>query len=697
MEFYKKLKFVTKVQIGFLAVGLIAAVVIMNNFIMITQVESAKDEIFADYVVQKGKVDSIYTEFKGLQFTLLKFSNPMFDGEFDANLQKIEKSKKSIDNILKTLVETTTNAELKAQYSEVQTIWTNYRNVVADAILSAAVTKDYEMAAVVASSSGEEVGTQLETIFAKMYVSLQNRARSLDVYISDTVSSTKWFMIGGNLLGIIITLLALFYLAPALSKPIKAVQKSLSDFSLGDFTHEMEVTSQDEFGEIAEMVNVLRASQLDKVNAAVKISNGELVTVNVASENDQLAIAFNSMNSTIVKLLGETEKINKASLEGDLSVRGDASQFRGRWKSLLEGLNSILGSMVLPIDAAAKVLDQMATGDFTHRMTGDFKGVYKSFQEDVNKVIDSMNDILNQTSDTANELALKASQISSSTEEMAAGAQEQSTQSAEVAAAIEEMASTIMETTKNASNVAKNAQENGEFASESGKAVEETVSGMNRIAVVVANAARTVQELGKSSNQIGEIIQVIDEIADQTNLLALNAAIEAARAGEQGRGFAVVADEVRKLAERTTKATKEIATMIKQIQKDTQGAVTSINEGTREVEKGKTLANQAGQAMSKIVSGTLNVVDLITQVASASEEQSATAEQISKSIDSISQVTQETATGIQEIARTSEDLNMITESLQTLINRFKILRESGNSNRDERSLGGGSHGRRFLN
>lgn len=382
--------------------------------------------------------------------------------------------------------------------------------------------------------------------------------------------------------------------------------------------------------------------------------------------------AYENVRNKIGQLTRVTNELIIDGQEGRLDRRGDEKLFEGAYKGIVNGFNSVLDAVILPIKDGARVMEEFAKGDFRGRVDANYKGDHQLIKNSINKMGESVSSVLNQVKEAVQATASAANQISSSTEEMAAGAQEQSAQTTEIAGAVEEMTKTIFETTKNsglASEASKNA---GAVAKGGGHVVDETIDGMNRIAEVVKKSADTVQALGRSSDQIGEIVQVIDDIADQTNLLALNAAIEAARAGEQGRGFAVVADEVRKLAERTTKATKEIAAMIRQIQKDTSGAVDSMQQGTEQVEIGKKLAEKAGASLEEIIIGAENVADIVNQVAAASEQQSSAAEQISKNIESISSVTQQSASGIQQIAHASEDLNRLTLNLQELVSQFKI-------------------------
>ena len=459
-------------------------------------------------------------------------------------------------------------------------------------------------------------------------------------------------------------------------KPIKNLTSIADKLALGDVDIKIDSTVEDEIGQLEKSFVSIVDSIKDQSRIVNFITEGDLThNAHAKSDKDILSNNLNKVLGTLRSLLGEVGVLTKAASEGKLSERGNASNYSGGYKEIVEGINNTLDAVIVPLKEGVTALEKMATGDLTVRITSTYKGDHQIIKNSVNGMAESFSAALSEVTEAVQATASASNEISSSSEEMAAGAQEQSSQTTEVASAIDEMTKTIMDTTKNSSRAAEAAKNSGSIAKEGGRVVNETIEGMNRVAVVVKQSADTVQALGRSSDQIGEIIQVIDDIADQTNLLALNAAIEAARAGEQGRGFAVVADEVRKLAERTTKATKEIATMIKQIQKDTEGAVSSMKLGTEEVEKGKALADKAGKSLSEIIRGSEEVVDLVTQVAAASEEQSSAAEQISKNIEGISNVTQESAAGVQEIARASEDLSRLTINLQELVSKFKI--ESG--------------------
>jgi methyl-accepting chemotaxis protein len=477
----------------------------------------------------------------------------------------------------------------------------------------------------------------------------------------------------GMIVGIVVFLFSTFYVAPRMTRPIVRLKETMNSLSKGNYNLSVEVISTDEFGELEQAFKTFTENVKSQVAALVRVSEGDLsAEIARSSDQDMLGNSLKQVVTTLQDLMNETGQLTKAAVAGKLSTRGEASRFRGGYRSIVEGINTTLDAVIHPEEAALRVLAAMAGGNLVARMEGEYQGDHQRLKDSINQVGQNLDQALTEVAEAINATASASSQISSSTEEMASGAQEQLTQSTEVVAAVEEMSKTIIDNAKNASLTAEVAKKARLTAEAGGEVVRETVSGMRAIAAVVGKSVETVRQLGKSSDQIGEIVIVIDDIADQTNLLALNAAIEAARAGEQGRGFAVVADEVRKLAERTTKATKEIAQMIKQIQHDTQGAVQSMEEGTRKVDSGIELADKAGLSLEEIVKVSQQVTDMVMQIAAASEQQSSASEEITKNVEGISTVTNQTASGTQQIARAAEDLNRLTDALQQMVTRFTL-------------------------
>jgi methyl-accepting chemotaxis protein len=462
---------------------------------------------------------------------------------------------------------------------------------------------------------------------------------------------------------------------------IKDLLLSVNDIkklTRGDVSSVSEIKRGDELGTLSQSIKILQGALKKHSETASLIAQGNLdAEIKILSEDDVLGKAMGTMKENLKLIMNDINSMCHIAREGELKRRVDPGKHNGDFRKIIIGYNETFDAIILPIEEGSHVLSQMADGDFTPRVKGEYKGEFVKIRNSINQVADSLSDALSNVAESVQATASASSQISSSTEEMAAGATEQTTQTSEIAASIEEMAKTILETSKNTAEVTLAAKE-AQGITEKGKSkVEDTKQSIQKIVTASGKVAEIVASLSKKSEQIGEITQVIDDIADQTNLLALNAAIEAARAGEHGRGFAVVADEVRKLSERTAKATKEIAETIQAVQTEAITANKSMLETNEIIAYGMKNTLEVDDLLEEINEGSGKLTNLIEQISAATEEQSATAEQISKNIESIMSIAKRSATGTEQVARAAEDLNKLTDNLQQLIERFN----TGNNTR----------------
>lgn len=488
-----------------------------------------------------------------------------------------------------------------------------------------------------------------------------------------TYHSSTTILLVALLFAIFLSIYVGIYLTRIIKNPLMKAKDMMFNLSKGNLKIRLHLEQKDEIGELAKAMDEMADNLALKISYLHKISEGDLnVNFGRYSSEDEITPGFEKIVNTVNLLKDEIGTLNDEAKKGNLKYRGKYDKFMGVYANLVKGINETVDSLILPIKEGSDVLKELAKGDLTKRMEGEYFGDHQLIKNSINTVADSLSSALSEVSNASLAAASASNQISSSTEEMASGSSELASQVAEIASAVEEMTKTIYETTKNTVMVAEKSKSSSNSVKLGVKKVEETKTGMKQIVEASTRTGGIISDLAKQTDQIGEITQVIDDIADQTNLLALNAAIEAARAGEQGRGFAVVADEVRKLAERTTKATKEIADTIKNIQVGVLDANNSMGSAQSSVTLGMKLTDEVSIALNEIMDGTEAVTDLASQVSAASEELSSTSEQISKSIENINSVTNESASGVQQVARAAEDLSRLTENLQNLVMKFKI-------------------------
>jgi methyl-accepting chemotaxis protein len=84
------------------------------------------------------------------------------------------------------------------------------------------------------------------------------------------------------------------------------------------------------------------------------------------------------------RLQGEVSRLVHALQEGRLGERGNAGEFEGNNRQLLEGVNVLLDTVIAPLRTASDYVEQFSRGVIPQKITTDYKG-------DLNVVKDSLN------------------------------------------------------------------------------------------------------------------------------------------------------------------------------------------------------------------------------------------------------------------------------------------------------------------
>jgi methyl-accepting chemotaxis protein len=414
-----------------------------------------------------------------------------------------------------------------------------------------------------------------------------------------------------------------------------------------------------DYAKIVNGVNNCLDSVIGPLNVAAeyveRISQGNLpprITDKYNGDFNEIKNNLNSCIDTMAGLLSETNTLIEAALEGRLSSRADASSFIGDWKTLILGINKILGAVLEPVTEASAVLQEMAQGNLVKRVTGMYKGDHAAIKDALNNTLTTLNEVLGDVGTASDQVAVGSRQVSEGSQTLSQGSMQQ-------ASAVEQLTASLTQIAAQTKQNAANANQANDLASQ---AREHADRGNEYMQGMLAS----MEDINASSSSISKIIKVIDEIAFQTNILALNAAVEAARAGQHGKGFAVVAEEVRNLAARSANAAKETTAMI-------EGSIAKVENGTK-------IAKETAGALEKIVTGIAQAADLVVEIASASNEQANAVFQINKGIEQVSQVVQHNSATAEESAAASEELSSQAELMKETMGKFRLDRRSSSNN-----------------
>src|SRR5262249_4948371 len=163
-------------------------------------------------------------------------------------------------------------------------------------------------------------------------------------------------------------------------------------------------------------------------------------------------------------------------------------------------------AITAPINEAASVLEQTASGDLTARMQGDYRGDYAKIRGALNSALENLDGGLSQVAVSADQVASAANSIAAGSQQLAQGASEQ-------ASALQEVSSSLQQMTSMTRRNAASAKEARSLAEGARASAEKGVDSMGRLSAAV-------ERIRGSANETAKIVKTIDEIAFQTNLLA---------------------------------------------------------------------------------------------------------------------------------------------------------------------------------
>ena len=525
----------------------------------------------------------------------------------------------------------TGNEEIKQQLTAIESLWQKFNKAV-----QVVLEKDNDLPAFTqAVLTIENISEQLVDEMNKAVEMYQAVAMKK---VAKAGSMTIILLFGG----IGLALSGSLYIRKHLVRPVNKVAQLSQVIAEKDIANLLKAIKEMVSGDM----HFIAESDTRPIDYAAKDEIGMMASSlnNILSHINITANAFKEMQVTLNRLVKEIRVLLLKAKQGRLNERGNASQYNGLYRELVQGINETLDTIVMPINESTEIMDKVAHRDLTVRMEGDYKGDLVKIKKALNTAIDNLDIGFQQVASSANQVASAADHIGSSSQIVAHGASEQ-------ASTLEEISSSLQELSSISKMNATNAREAKGLTEAARTSSVRGVENMTRLSEVV-------NRIKASSDDSVKIVKTIDEIAFQTNLLALNAAVEAARAGEAGKGFAVVAEEVRNLAMRSAEAAHSTAELIEESVKNASVGVEMNQEVLENLQEISTQVNKVSEVMNEI--------------ALASEQQQEGVEQINTAIEQLNIVTQQNASISEESAATAEELTGQSNELKSMVSSYKL-------------------------
>jgi methyl-accepting chemotaxis protein len=134
---------------------------------------------------------------------------------------------------------------------------------------------------------------------------------------------------------------------------------------------------------------------VDDIEAMIKNSRKQVVIGFITIFSISLVLGFlmiSKISNIIHNVINETKLLMINVRDGKLSYRLPLEKIHQEFHPIVLSFNEVISLVIKPIDESVSVIKEMAKGDLTKKIEGEYKGDYGILKNSLNSTIDSLKD-----------------------------------------------------------------------------------------------------------------------------------------------------------------------------------------------------------------------------------------------------------------------------------------------------------------
>ena len=222
------------------------------------------------------------------------------------------------------------------------------------------------------------------------------------------ITNVKLSVIGICITTIIVMLLLIYFLARKISLPIVKLTEIAQKISIGDVDSiELNPNSPErrhlnklnnELTHLADCFDEMIINLKQQSKVSQRIAVGDLsFDFTPISEKDSLGNNILLVKDTLQSLIEETVLLSDSAVRGNLSNRGDSSNFQGGYKDIVEGFNNTIDAIVQPLNIAAEYMTNISVGNIPEPITAAMNGDFNNLKDSLNLSIKAINNLVSDS------------------------------------------------------------------------------------------------------------------------------------------------------------------------------------------------------------------------------------------------------------------------------------------------------------